>query len=134
MILINTYMPTEGCANAEYEEILDEVREIERKFEGHDIIWTGDINASISRSKPTKNDQLFREFCEDCNLTVSDKMPNDPTFHHFNGTSTSQIDLFIHRLTEKPIKYITLSRNPLNTSMHDPITASSPQRYQAKPL
>ena len=126
-ILINTYMPTMGSANAEYEEILDEVHELLQKFTGYNVIWTGDINAMTQRPKPTKNDDQFKAFCSENDLIASNKMPTNPTFHHFNGVSTSQIDLFIfihHSLAENPIKQITIqSRNPLNTSMHDPVTA-----------
>ena len=57
-------------------------------------------------------------------MKVSIHMPDTPTFHHFNGKSKSQIDLFLERTTEEAIKKITvLEREPENTGPHDPVTA-----------
>ena len=133
-ILINTYMPTMGSANAEYEEILDEVHELLQKFNRiqRDLDWRYKCNDSTAETY--KNDDQFKAFCSENDLIVSNKMPTNPTFHHFNGVSTSQIDLFIHhRLAENPIKQITIqSRDPLNTSMHDPVTAILPMKLPVK--
>ena len=51
-LVINTYMPTTGAANSDYAEILDEVHEILHKYSACNIIWTGDINAAVQRTKP----------------------------------------------------------------------------------
>ena len=133
-ILINTYMLTTGSTNADYDEVLDEVHELLQKFTGYNILWTGDINAMMQRQRPTKNDEQFSAFCSENELVVSEKMPANPTFHHFNSMSTSQIDLFIHhRLAESPINQITIqSRDPLNTSLHDPVTAVLPTKLPDK--
>ena len=126
IILINTYMPTSGSTKADYNEILDEVYEILQKYSRFKVLWTGDLNATNQRLKPSKNDDQLRSFCIENDLKISDKMPSTPTFHHFNGTSTSQIDLFIHHYHANiPICTITIqSRDPTNTSMHDPVTAT----------
>ena len=96
ILLINTYMPTNGAANSEYAEILDEVSEVLAKYNHHIPIWTGDINASPTRANST-NDALFIQFSKEHNLCVTPFMPNVPTYYHFNGTSTSTIDLFIEQ-------------------------------------
>lgn len=124
LLLINTYMPTEGAANADYAEILDEVREIIAKFSSCIIIWTGDINADPARTKPSRNDKAFNEFCKKIILTIAQPVTPVPTFYHFNGSSASQIDHFIHRKCENPIISTKIdTRNPLNTGPHDPVTA-----------
>ena len=64
LILINTYMPTNGAANADYDEILDEVHEIMIKHSDTRILWTGDINADVGRRTLTSNDRAFLNFCK----------------------------------------------------------------------
>ena len=134
-IIINTYMPTIGAANADYEELLDEVFEVVNKYSSTQLVWTGDINAAAERQKPTANDNMLKKFCQENCLEISKHMPKLPTFYHFNGKSTSTIDLFIHRASEDPFTNITIDeRSPLNTSTHDPVTAvlSSSLNSEAK--
>ena len=77
----------------QYQEILDEVHEIICKYSPlHTIIWTGDMNASTNRQKPNSNDRLFEHFRKDHELYVIPLTPDVPTFYHFNGVSSSQID------------------------------------------
>ena len=124
ILLLNTYMPTEGAANVDYTETLDEIHELLCKYSLYTNIWTGDINASHVREKPSSNNLAFKSFCDETHLQVSRAMPNLPTFYHCNGRSTSTIDLFIHRKSEAPIDDIKIdTQNPLNTSPHDPVTA-----------
>lgn len=128
LLVINTYMPTEGTTtSAEYSEIQDEVYEIIKKYNTFTPLWVGDINAAPSRNKPTKNDVKFKNFCIENNLQIAVQMPDKPSFHHFNGKSTSRIDHFIHRAGDNPIASIHIrSREPTNLSMHDPLTAHVP--------
>jgi hypothetical protein len=127
ILLVNTYMPTEGAANSIYEEVLDEIYELLSKYQLHTCIWTGDINASDTRARPTSNDQALMKFCHGNKLTISKHTPNLPTFHHSNGRSSSKIDLFLHRQCEDPICQISVdARNPLNVSTHDSVTAELP--------
>ena len=124
ILLLNTYMPTEGAIGADYQESLDEIYAIMDKYNNHKFIWTGDINASQNREKPTTNDLKFKKFCKEVGLKVSTSMPDSPTFHHFNGKSQSQIDLYITKPLEDPIQSIEiLSRDPTNVSPHDPVIA-----------
>ena len=124
ILLLNTYMPTEGAAQAVYEEILDEVYTIMDQYSEHAVIWSGDINASPDRINKTTNDVKLKNFCIENGLQISCHMPKTPTFHHFNGKSQSQIDLFLERPSENKIRRIKVSaREPTNTGPHDPVTA-----------
>ncbi len=126
LILINSYMPTQGAdkAKSDYDEILDEIHEIMVKYSDHSLIWTGDINASTNREHPTSNDKKFRKLCQEDGLRVCPLQSDQPTFHHFNGSSTSRIDLFIQRRNDEFIcKADTHAREATNTGPHDPVTA-----------
>ena len=87
------------------------------------VIWTGDINASVTRAKNTKNNE---QTCTDQALTVSQHMPTVSTYYTFNTKCKDfTIDLFIHRKNEDPIENIkTWEKQPLNTSSHNPVTAT----------
>ena len=125
ILLMNTYMPTEGAAQADYQENLDEVYTTINRYASHAILWTGDINASPIRTKATTNDKKLKLFLAETGLQVSSLMPDIPTFHHFNGTSTSRIDLFIVRESEELLATVTVrERDPTNTSPHDTILCS----------
>jgi len=78
------------------------------RYSAYTILWTGDINAATERHKPSTNDTIFQRFCIENHLQVSSHMPSKPTFYHYNGKSTSQIDLFIHRSSDNPIKNICI--------------------------
>ncbi len=128
LTLINTYMPTEGTKDAttSYQAVLDEVMAvITRCADNSMIIWTGDLNASmIKRSHPTKNDKLLESFCMENNLSKYD-MPNQPTYHHFTGLSSSQLDYFL-RLSHQRILLENVNidkRHPCNNSAHDAVKA-----------
>ena len=129
IVIINTYMPTNGTmADTSYDEVLDEVFEVMEKYStNNSIIWIGDINAAVKRAKPTSNDKLFIKFCLENKLTVSPLTPDAPTYYHFSGGASSQIDLVITPEEQAPI--ITAVhvdvRAPANTSPHDAIIAST---------
>jgi hypothetical protein len=124
LLLINTYMPTMGSKDPEYAETLDEVNELIIKFWHMDLLWTGDINADIQRTKPYPNDKQLQSFLLEHSLTVSEMQAQICTYHHFNGTSSSRIDMFIEKCGKQKIrKVLNETRHVLNTSAHDPITA-----------
>jgi hypothetical protein len=126
LVVINTYMPTSGTlTNIDYNEVLDEVFEIMSKYSDSLLIWTGDINASSSRSPPSRNDVKLLAFLRGNKLEISPATPQKPTYFHFTGDITSTIDYFIVPI-EQPniISSIDVDeRNHINTSCHDPITA-----------
>ena len=125
ILLINTYMPSQGTKTADHKDTLDEVYEIITKYPECTPIWTGDINTDITRNKLTSNDKNLLHFCNENGLGISPCMPDSPTYHHFDNTSTSRIDLYIHKASEDPIDNIhILARDPTNTSPHDAVIAT----------
>ena len=125
MILINTYMPSQGAANANYAEVLDEVHVLLTKYSQYTPIWTGDLNASPVRNL-SDNDIDFIQFCHEHGLQVSKHTPRVDTFYHNNGSgATSQIDHFVELRADQIIHSIqVLTRDPVNTSTHDPVMAT----------
>ena len=59
IIVINTYMPTEGThIEADYSSLLDEVFEVVQKYSSDaKALWVGDMNALPDR-RHTKNDKM----------------------------------------------------------------------------
>ena len=125
LYIINVYMPTRGTEGAEMEFdcCLAELEEIKTKYgEERDIILAGDINASLHRDKGLKRDQRFGNFVKRCRYKLADNYPQSPTFEHHNG-SNSQIDYILSTDASKITKVKIHQREPLNTSMHNPISA-----------
>ena len=128
LVLINTYMPSEGSLDqtASYDSLLDEVYSVTELYSPlNTIIWAGDLNASFNRPKKTSNDRKFIEFCHEMKFHQPDSTPQQPTYHHFTGTTSSQIDHFLQLSFQKQIigNIKIDTRHPLNCSTHDSITA-----------
>ena len=124
--IINTYMPTEGThTKTKYSDITDEVFEMHQKYGKQYILWVGDLNGDTMRNK-SNNDKQLAHFMHENGLQISPLMPQCPTFHHFNGSSVSRIDLVIHPAHQPCIiKDIAIdSRNPVNLSTHDAIVVT----------
>ena len=125
LLLINTYMPTSGSTQAEYDDLLAEVAEVMSKYDDCDVTWTGDINADTMRRQPTVNDKKLVSFLSEYHLEVSPKTPLTPTYHHFMGNSASRLDVFIQREGTVNIQSIRVhSREALNISPHDAVSAT----------
>lgn len=86
-----------------------------------DMMVAGDLNASLTRDKPTKRDKLVLDFMEECNLHVPTNLPVIDTYHHHHGHCNSQIYYYFLLLLQK---YQTHQRDAPNTSTHDPISIS----------
>jgi len=120
-------MPTEGThTDDKYSDVLDEIFEIMQKFKEYTPIWVGDLNANPHRLK-SSNDKRFAEFIKEESLLIAGPDQSTPTYHHFNKTSKSTIDLF---LTRKNKAYLIMEttvdcRNPANFSAHDAVTAKT---------
>ena len=126
IVLVNTYMPAAGThTGIRYSDIIDEVHEVLQKYRhNHHVLWAGDLNGDPARNT-YPNDRTLIKFCSDENLTISPEMPETPTFHHFNGTSKSRIDLLI--LPKELPNLVNMMdvdrRHPTNTSCHDAVIA-----------
>ena len=131
LILFNSYLPAEGSHDKEchYTSILDEIHEIIEKYSTDNmVIWAGDINASLRpRKRPTKNDKLFQDFCQQTSIESLIASSTDQPYNHFNGTSSSQID-HIMSLTsqEKSIYHVRVDKAICtNVSSHRAIIAET---------
>ena len=128
IILVNVYMPTQGShdRSTDFNTVLDEIFEITEKYRNTStIIWTGDFNSSLCRSKPSPNDKKQSAYCNKHGFAPSQHTPKTATYHHFAYGVSSQIDYFMQLKNQIPIiESITVDpRNPTNTSSHDPIFA-----------
>lgn len=137
LLIVNTYMPTMGCKDPEYGETLDEVHELLTKYDDCEIIWTGDLNADLTRDKNYTNDKQLAAFLREQQLVLTPHQDDTPTYHHFNGNTTSRLDMFIERSRNRTIQKVRIDiRHILNTSSHDALTAfldvTCPVTTQAK--
>ena len=133
LLIINSYMPTMGSKDPEYGETLDEIGELLRKYAGWNIIWTGDLNADTQRNSGYPNDKQLADFMEEHQLQINEKQADTPTYHHFNGRSTSRLDVFIERRGNPMLEKVSVDeRHPINTSAHDAITATVTLRMVAQ--
>ncbi len=136
--LINTYMPTTGSMDTSttYTAMLDEVISVISKYESSStVIWTGDINASYQERRcQSQNDKLLKIFCQENRLILAPGMPSTPTYHHFNGSSTSQLDYFLQLEAQRSIftEISVDSRHPCNASSHDAVTAEISTHFVMK--
>ena len=123
LLLVSFYAPTSGNDD----NFLESVSYLSQfillnAVNGDKVIIGTDSNCSSKSTARRK--ESWRSFCEAFSLTVHS--PEDPTFHHNNGTSESKIDCFLATSTLaicKPEQLCTLD-TPLNLSSHDPILAS----------
>ena len=72
--LINVYMPTQNGSHTNvYASTLDEIHVIMDKFSTHIVVLGGDMNGSLSRKNPNKQDILLKSFCDEHELTFVQK-------------------------------------------------------------
>ena len=95
ILAINSYMLTLGCSDRVWRNTKWSQWDY-NKILCH-LLWTGDLNADVRRMKGYSNDQLLREFLQEHSLAVSSLQCDTPTYHHFNGGSTSRLDLFVEK-------------------------------------
>ena len=103
--------------------MLDEIYEITQKYQDHHVVWTGDMNGSLIRNS-NKQDQMFNKSAKAMQLSPPLEL-STMTYHHFNGTSQSQIDYILCSPGMRQIcsQYGVLSREATNVSTHDPVMA-----------
>ena len=125
-VIINTYMPANGSENhlSLYRQLVDEVHELSQKYPLHQLIWLGDLNGSLIRSN-NQQDRILQDFIKETALipTITE---NTPTYHHFRGNVTSQIDyiLISTELSNLSRKSDIKERQTLNVSSHDPVVVN----------
>ena len=127
ILAISAYLPTCG----KDDEFLDCLAELsifilQNKSETGTVLIGTDSNCS-EKSSPRRV-QAFKQFCEENNLLKV--CCSEPTFHHVNGLSSSNIDYFLISTAcnnSPQLKNISMQCNqehPENLSSHDPVTAT----------
>ena len=121
----SAYLPTSG-QDEDFLEVLDQLRSdvTQHKLDNSTIIIGADTNQSAKSSKRRTEamDRFRKEFSLD-SILVS----NEPTFHHNNQTSVSQIDTILFYIPEKSeigLEYsdhLCKLKNSANLSSHDVI-------------
>jgi hypothetical protein len=69
------------------------------------------------------NDKKFIQLCSEDKLEVCKKLLQKPAFYHFNGHSSSRIDLVVQPC-DQPCLVTSATidtKKPMNNSCHDPI-------------
>ncbi|KAK3088016.1 hypothetical protein FSP39_013503 [Pinctada imbricata] len=125
--IINTYMPCRGThTKDDYEEILDEINEIIVRFGNtHNIIICGDMNASLHREPPNKQDLQLRKFMKEKNLLVKENPKGENTFSHHNGINMAKLDYILYSEDVHNVisaDQIEESCNDVNVSDHAPLS------------
>ena len=112
-----------------YRECLDVLHDIIRTFEPtHKILLCGDLNGIFL---PTRNNKhVILKDCVKANCLSTDSYNCiEPTFFHFNGVVTSQIDYILATDPNLFYKYSVLQKDPCNVSSHVPVQAHTTWWY-----
>ena len=90
IILINVYLPSSSCPEAEYDAELARLSAAldTLSADGAIILW-GDFNRSLFRTN--QSDRKFQKFCDTQGLTPAQGTTDVPAYHGYNNTA-SRID------------------------------------------
>ena len=122
IIAMSAYLPTSG-KDDEYTDCLGEMSTyiMENNTDKGSVLIGGDFNCSEKSS--SRRIHCLQEFCEQHDLEKY--CVSEPTFHHPNGTSSSNIDFFLASFQDSS-KLVNIwsqcnQDNPDNFSGHDPV-------------
>ena len=127
LCIINVYMSS-NKSNSEfgYRECLDVIHDvIQRCDSSHTIVLCGDLNGTLLTTRKNKHDKMLKDFVNEHHLSTGNDYQISPTFYHFNGYVTSQIDYI---LCSDPSKNEGKDQESIQSS-----TTPDP-RYQSKLL
>ena len=127
LIIVNSYLPARnGGQKDQYLEILDELSEIIYKYSPtHRIVIMGGMNASLFRTPPNVQDQMFRSFCTKHNITISDLYPQIDTFFHHNGKHSASLDYILQANNQGLVSDVRVQTDdPVNLSDHKVVEAT----------
>ena len=121
--LINVYLPTnKNDSEYRYRECLDVLHDIIRRYEPtHKILLCGDLNGTLLPTRNNKHDVILKDFVQEHFLSTGLHYSGEPTFFHFNGVVTSQIDYILSNDPDLYISYSILQKDPRNVSSHVPV-------------
>ena len=134
ILAISLYLPTSG-KDDEFLGCLAELSLfiVENCVETGTVVLIG-TDANCSDRSSSRRSQGFQEFCTQHNLLKIQQ--SEPTYHHFNGVSSSNIDFFLiscaHSNKLGNIVSQCTQDNPGNFSCHDPIVASLQTSFPAQ--
>ncbi|MCW4346819.1 MAG: reverse transcriptase family protein [Candidatus Thiodiazotropha endolucinida] len=133
--IINVYMPTNKSESEYgYRECLDTIHDILQRFDPtHTIVLCGDLNGTLLPSRNNKHDVMLKDFVDEHRLLSGKNCGQNPTFYHFNGTVTSQIDYILCSEPNIFKSYIIMDRQPENLSPHVPVKAELAVFMSSKP-
>ena len=117
---INVYLPTnKNDSEYRYRECLDVLHDIIRRYEPtHKILLCGDLNGTLLPTRNNKHDVILKDFVQEHFLSTGLHYSGEPTFFHFNGVVTSQIDYILSNDPDLYISYSILQKDPRNISSH----------------
>ena len=122
ILAISAYLPTPGKDDSFLDCLAELSIFIMQNNAGNDTILIG-TDSNCSERSSSRRIHAFNNFCRDHDLLKI--CCSEPTFHHSNGISSSNIDCFlISRKSSTKIKNISLQCNqdhPQNLSSHDPV-------------
>ena len=121
--LIKVYLPTnKSDSEYYYRECLDVLHDIIRRFEStHKILLCGDLNGTLLPTRNNKHDVILKDFVKEHSLSTGSFDCVEPTFFHFNGVVTSQIDYILTSDPDLFYKYSVLQKDACNVSSHVPV-------------
>ena len=122
ILAISAYLPTSGKDDDFLGCLADLSIFITQNGAGIDTILIG-TDSNCSERSSSRRINGFNNFCKDHNLLKISC--SEPTFHHSNGISSSNIDCFlVSRRSSTNLRNISLQcnqENPQNLSSHDPV-------------
>ena len=123
LCIINAYMPTnKSDSEFGYRECLDVIHDIIRRYEpSHTIVLCGDLNGTLLETRNNKHDIMLKDFVNEHCLSTGSNLKLEPTFYHFNGVVTSQIDYILCSDTKLLKNYTIFERQAENLFPHVPV-------------
>ena len=121
--IVNAYMPTnKKDTDFSYRECLDVLHDIISRYESsHKIVVCGDMNGTLLLTRNNKHDIMLKDFVKEHMLSMGNNESLEPTFYHFNGTDTSQIDYILTSDVKLIQDYAICQKSAVNVSSHVPV-------------
>ena len=119
IIAYTAYLPTSGQDEGFLEEIALLTHDLHQNISSNSTIIIG-MDANTSKKSTSRRQEAFSNFKREFHLESI--LPGDePTFHHNNGVSETQIDYILtnNRKLVSFLKQLCKKEDPVNLSSHD---------------
>lgn len=87
----------------------------------HKILLCGDLNVTLLPTRNNKHDIVLKDFARGHCVLTGSYHSVQPTFYHFNGVVSSQIDYVLSKVPSLFQSYLILGKDICNVSSHVPI-------------